>query len=88
MTEVWNLERIYKGFADPQWSADFAAMGKKVAEITAFAKTLLDPSGRILNLVSTKPIAIHIKSVSIGVKVAKKVVIVCLVFLFYTRHRA
>ena len=42
MTEVWNLERIYKGFDDPQWSADFDAMGKKVAEITAFAKTLQD----------------------------------------------
>ena len=42
MTEVWNLERIYTGFDDPQWSADFDAMGKKVAEITAFAKTLQD----------------------------------------------
>ena len=42
MTEVWNLERIYKGFDDPQWSADFDAMGKKVAEIAAFAKTLQD----------------------------------------------
>ena len=42
MTEVWNLERIYKGFDDPQWSADFDAMGKKVAQIAAFAKTLQD----------------------------------------------
>ena len=42
MNEVWNLERIYKGFDDPQWSADFDAMGKKVAQIAAFAKTLQD----------------------------------------------
>ena len=42
MNEVWNLERIYKGFDDPQWSADFDAMGKKVVEIAAFAKTLQD----------------------------------------------
>ena len=45
MNEVWNLERIYKGFDDPQMTADMASLKEKVDEFAAFAKELpdLDP---------------------------------------------
>ena len=42
MNEVWNLDRIYKGFDDPAYEADMAAMKQLVADYTAFVKELLD----------------------------------------------
>ena len=46
MTEVWNLDRIYKSFDDPAFAADSAALKEKVAQIVAFSKTLdtVDPA--------------------------------------------
>ena len=45
MNEVWNLDPIYKGFDDPAYEADMAALESKVAQITAFSQTLdtVDP---------------------------------------------
>ena len=40
MNEVWNLDRIYKGFDDPAYIADMAAMKQLVAEFTAFVAEL------------------------------------------------
>ena len=40
MNEVWNLDPIYKGFDDPAYQADLAAMRDLVAEFTAFAQEL------------------------------------------------
>ena len=40
MNEVWNLDPIYKGFDDPAYQADLAAMKELVAEFTAFAQEL------------------------------------------------
>ena len=40
MNEFWDLERIYKGFEDPAYQADFAAMQQLVADFTAFAEAL------------------------------------------------
>ena len=40
MNEVWNLERMYSGFDDPKYIADFAAFENKVAEFIAFTETL------------------------------------------------
>ena len=40
MNEVWNLEPIYKGFDDPAYQADLAAMKQLVADFTAFAEEL------------------------------------------------
>ncbi len=40
MNEVWNLEPIYKGFDDPQYAADLAALKEAAAEVVAFAKNL------------------------------------------------
>ena len=40
MNEFWNLDPIYKGFDDPAFDADMAALKEKVAEITAFAAKL------------------------------------------------
>ena len=40
MNEVWNLDRIYKGFDDPAYAADFAAMGQLVKDFEALAAQL------------------------------------------------
>jgi len=40
MNEVWNLDPIYKGFDDPAFEADMAALKDAVARIEAFAATL------------------------------------------------
>ena len=40
MNEVWNLDRIYKGFDDPAYVADMAAMKQLVEDFTAFAAQL------------------------------------------------
>ena len=45
MTAEWNLDKLYKGFDDPAFAADFAQLKDKVAQIVAFSKTLdsVDP---------------------------------------------
>ena len=40
MNEVWNLDRMYSGFDDPKYLADFAAFEKMVGEFIDFSKTL------------------------------------------------
>ncbi len=40
MNEFWNLDRIYKGFEDPAYQADFAAMQQLVKDFAAFAEEL------------------------------------------------
>ena len=40
MNEVWNLDPIYKGFDDPAFEADMAALKDAVAAIAAFAEKL------------------------------------------------
>ena len=40
MNDVWNLDPIYKGFDDPAFEADMAALKAEVEKITAFADTL------------------------------------------------
>ena len=40
MTEVWNLERIYNGFEDPAFSADFEALKAAVADAETLAKNI------------------------------------------------
>ncbi len=40
MNEFWNLDPIYKGFDDPAFEADMAALKEEVANITAFAAGL------------------------------------------------
>jgi oligoendopeptidase F len=40
MNEFWDLDKIYKGFEDPAYQADFAAMQQLVADFTAFAEAL------------------------------------------------
>ena len=40
MNEVWNLDRLYKGFEDPAYTADMEKMKQLVAEFTAFAADL------------------------------------------------
>ena len=40
MDEVWNLEKIYKGFDDPAFSGDFDALKEKVAAFAAFVEKL------------------------------------------------
>ena len=40
MNEVWNLDRIYKGFDDPAYAADFAAMGQLVKDFETLAAEL------------------------------------------------
>ena len=42
MNEVWDLTPLYKGFDDPAFGADMAAMKQLVAEFTAFSKELPD----------------------------------------------
>ena len=40
MNEVWNLEPIYKGFDDPAFEADMAALKAEVGKITEYAAQL------------------------------------------------
>ena len=40
MNEVWNLDPIYKGFDDPAFDADLAALKEAVAEFASFTATL------------------------------------------------
>ena len=40
MNAVWNLDRIYKGFDDPAYAADMAAMKQLVEDFAAFSKEL------------------------------------------------
>ena len=40
MNEVWNLDPIYKGFDDPAYAADMAALKEQVQKIGAFAAAL------------------------------------------------
>jgi len=40
MNEVWNLDPIYKGFDDPAFEADMAALKAEVDAIAAFAQAL------------------------------------------------
>ena len=40
MNEVWNLDPIYKGFDDPAYAADMAAMKQLVADAAALAAEL------------------------------------------------
>jgi hypothetical protein len=63
--------------------------GQKI-QVSSFAITLLDPSGRILHLLSANPAAMQVNRVSIGVRVAIKVVILNprYVFLAFFRHFA
>ncbi len=40
MNEVWNLDRIYRGFEDPAFAADMAALGELAQQYNAFAAGL------------------------------------------------
>ena len=40
MNDVWNLDPIYKGFDDPAFAADMAAMGETAKELENFAAQL------------------------------------------------
>ena len=40
MNEVWNLDPIYKGFDDPAFETELAALKEMVAAFAAFAETL------------------------------------------------
>ena len=40
MNEVWNLDRMYAGFDDPKFEADFAAFKSKIQEFVEFTKNL------------------------------------------------
>ena len=40
MNEVWNLDPIYRGFDDPAFDADLAALKEAVSEFASFTKTL------------------------------------------------
>ena len=42
MNEVWNLAPIYKGFDDPAFEADLAALKEKVAAFSAFTDALAE----------------------------------------------
>ena len=42
MNEVWNLDPIYRGFDDPAFDSDLAALKETVSEFAAFTKTLAD----------------------------------------------
>ena len=42
MNEVWNLDPIYKGFDDPAFEEDLAALKEKVAAFAAFAEKLTE----------------------------------------------
>lgn len=40
MNEIWNLDPIYKGFSDPAFEQDFAALKNTAEALDAFVKTL------------------------------------------------
>ena len=40
MNEVWNLDPIYKGFEDPAFAADMAALAQNAKDFEAFTATL------------------------------------------------
>ena len=40
MNEVWNLDPIYRGFDDPAFDTDLAALKEAVSEFASFTKTL------------------------------------------------
>ena len=42
MNEFWNLDPIYKGFEDPAFESDMAALRQAVTEYNAFAASLAD----------------------------------------------
>jgi len=42
MNEIWNLDPIYKGFDDPAFEADMAALKQEAENINAFAAELPD----------------------------------------------
>ena len=42
MNEVWNLEPIYRGFDDPAFDADLAALKEAASEFASFTNTLAD----------------------------------------------
>ena len=42
MNEVWNLDPIYKGFADPAFEAELEEVKGLVAEYAAFAGALAE----------------------------------------------
>ena len=45
MNQVWNLDPIYKGFDDPAFDADMAALKEMVEKIPAFSASLSDMDG-------------------------------------------
>ena len=42
MNEFWNLDPIYKGFDDPAFEEDLAALKEKVAAFAAFTNALAE----------------------------------------------
>ena len=46
MNEIWNLDPIYKGFDDPVFDADMAALKEKVSQVNAFAAELPSMSAK------------------------------------------
>ena len=48
MNEVWNLERMYSGFDDPKYLADFAAFEKKIGEFISFTEPANIASRKLL----------------------------------------
>ena len=40
MNETWNLDPIYRGFDDPAFEADMAALKEKAQEIVACSEVL------------------------------------------------
>ena len=67
MNEVWNLDPIYKGFDDPAFAADMAALKQKVDEITAFTAQL---SGLSATEGLTRGIALQEQFVDLAFKLA------------------
>ena len=45
MNQVWNLDPIYKGFDDPAFDGDMAALKEMVEKIQAFSASLSDMDG-------------------------------------------
>ena len=67
MNEVWNLDPIYKGFDDPAFAADVAALKQKVEDITAFTAQL---SGLSATEGLTRGIALQEQFVDLAFKLA------------------
>ena len=67
MNEVWNLDPIYKGFDDPAFAADMAALKQKVEDITAFTAQL---SGLSATEGLTRGIALQEQFVDLAFKLA------------------